>query len=169
MTHRPSKKEERSAIASGRSSLSITGPPPRPCPKSGLSERSAKTHRGRDPVSKIACVTPAPSKLLSQKQRSKVEMGKFINLAVTVQLLRITYGRKDIVSSWQGSGTRRASRNHEAEVFSWDEAGPKAFRLFLRKPFWLRRGKHNARPMLSERAARPPRPTQALPGNKDQK
>jgi hypothetical protein len=32
-------------------------------------------------------------------------------------------------------GQRRALRNHKAEVFPWKEAGLKAFRLSLRKPF----------------------------------
>jgi hypothetical protein len=32
-------------------------------------------------------------------------------------------------------GQRRALRNNEAVVFLWNEAGPQAFRLSLRKPF----------------------------------
>ena len=36
----------------------------------------------------------------------------------------------------QGRGdSARASRNHEAVVFPWAQAGPLAFRLPLRKPF----------------------------------
>jgi hypothetical protein len=52
-------------------------------------------------------------------------------------------------------GQRRASRNHEAQVFPWDEAGPQAFRLSLRKPFWFRRGKQNARRCFRESRRRP--------------
>jgi hypothetical protein len=37
------------------------------------------------------------------------------------------------VDAW-ARGQRRASRNHEAVVFPWVEAGPQAFRLSLRKP-----------------------------------
>jgi len=36
-------------------------------------------------------------------------------------------------------GHRRASRNHEAVVFPWEEAGPQAFRPPLRNPFLFRR------------------------------
>jgi len=59
-------------------------------------------------------------------------------------------------------GQRRASRNHEALVFPWDEAGPGAFRLPLRNPFWFRRRKGRSRPVLSRIASPSPCPVQAL-------
>ena len=60
-------------------------------------------------------------------------------------------------------GQRRALRNREAMVFPWDQAGPQAFRLPLRKSFWFRRGKLKSQPVLSQITSPSPRPFQAFP------
>jgi hypothetical protein len=59
-------------------------------------------------------------------------------------------------------GQRRASRNHEALVFSWDGAGKKLSRLSLRKSRSFRLGKAGSRPVLSEIAPPSPRPVQVF-------
>jgi hypothetical protein len=56
----------------------------------------------------------------------------------------------------QGAAARFAKP--QGDGLPWDEAGPQACRLWLGKPFWFRRGRQNARPVLSRSAPPPPAP-----------